>query len=230
MFSGIIKHTGKINKIYKNNNNCTVEILSKMKFSKSEIGSSISCSGTCLTLEKYKRNLSKYYISRETLNRTNLKFLTKGDLINLEKSLKYGNRISGHFVQGHVDTTSIIKRIDIIGKSWFINFKLLKKYNKYLVQKGSITINGVSLTISKILRDGFQVVVIPQTLKLTNLIYLKEKDVVNVEFDVLGKYIKNFLLLILKNFLYIYPKRQILHSPHLFLSNILNLLISMFEE
>ena len=193
MFSGIIKHTGKINKIYKNNNNCTVEILSKMKFSKSEIGSSISCSGTCLSLEKYKRNLSKYYISKETLNRTNLKFLNKGDLINLEKSLKYGNRISGHFVQGHVDTTSIIKRIDIIGKSWFINFKLLKKYNKYLVQKGSITINGVSLTISKILRDGFQVVVIPQTLKLTNLIYLKEKDVVNVEFDVLGKYIKSFL-------------------------------------
>ena len=193
MFSGIIKHTGKINKIYKNNNNCTVEILSKMKFSKSEIGSSISCSGTCLTLEKYKRNLSKYYISRETLNRTNLKFLNKGDLINLEKSLKYGNRISGHFVQGHVDTTSIIKRIDIIGKSWFINFKLLKKYNKYLVQKGSITINGVSLTISKILRDGFQVVVIPQTLKLTNLIYLEEKEVVNVEFDVLGKYIKSFL-------------------------------------
>ena len=193
MFSGIIKHTGKINNIYKNNNNCTVEILSKMKFSKSEIGSSISCSGTCLTLEKYKRNLSKYYISRETLNRTNLKFLNKGDLINLEKSLKYGDRISGHFVQGHVDTTSIIKRIDIIGKSWFINFKLLKKYNKYLVQKGSITINGVSLTISKILRDGFQVVVIPQTLKLTNLIYLKERDVVNVEFDVLGKYIKSFL-------------------------------------
>ena len=193
MFSGIIKHTGKINKIYKNNNNCTVEILSKMKFLKSEIGSSISCSGTCLTLEKYKRNLSKYYISRETLNRTNLKFLNKGDLINLEKSLKYGNRISGHFVQGHVDTTSLIKRIDIIGKSWFINFKLLKKYNKYLVQKGSITINGVSLTISKILGDGFQTVVIPQTLKFTNLIYLKEKDVVNVEFDVLGKYIKSFI-------------------------------------
>ena len=163
-----------------------------MKFSKSEIGSSISCSGTCLTLEKYKRNLSKYYISRETLNRTNLKFLTKGDLINLEKSLKYGNRISGHFVQGHVDTSSIIKRIDIIGKSWFINFKLLKKYNKYLVQKGSITINGVSLTISKILRDGFQVVVIPQTLKLTNLIQLKKKDFVNIEFDMVGKYIKSF--------------------------------------
>ena len=193
MFSGIVKHTGKISKIYKNSNNCTIEILSKIKFSKFEIGSSVSCSGTCLTLEKYKRNLSKFYISQETLNRTNFKFLSRGDLINLEKPLKYGNRVSGHFVQGHVDTTSAIKTIDFIGKSWFVNFKLLKKYKKYLVQKGSITINGVSLTVSKISKDGFQVVIIPQTLKLTNLIYLKEKDMANVEFDVLGKYIKSFL-------------------------------------
>ncbi len=193
MFNGIIKHTGKISKIYKNNNNCILEILSKIKFSKNEIGSSISCSGACLTLEKYKGNLSKFYISKETLNRTNFKSSNKGDLINLEKSLKYGDRISGHFAQGHVDTTSIIKKIDFVGKSWFVNFKLPKKYKKYLIQKGSITINGVSLTISKILKDGFQIVVIPQTLKLTNLMYLKEKDVVNIEFDVLGKYIKKFL-------------------------------------
>ena len=143
MFSGIIRHTGKIKKIYKNNNNCIMEILSRIKFSKSEIGSSISCSGTCLTLEKYKGNLSKFYISKETLNRT--------------------------------------------------NFKLAKKNMKYLIQKGSITIDGISLTISKILIDGFQIVIIPHTLKLTNLVYLKEKDVVNVEFDVLGKYIKRFL-------------------------------------
>ena len=193
MFTGIIKNTGKISKIYKNSNNCIIEILSKIKFSKSEIGSSVSCSGTCITLEKYKENLSKFYISNETLNRTNFKFLNKGDLVNLEKPLKYGDRISGHYVQGHVDTTSTIKKINYVGKSWFINFKLLKRYNKYLVQKGSITINGVSLTIAKIFKDGFKIVVIPQTLKLTNLIYLKEKDVVNVEFDVLGKYIKSFL-------------------------------------
>ena len=92
-----------------------------------------------------------------------------------------------------MDTTSTIRKIVLVGKSWFINFKLSKKYKKYLVQKGSITINGVSLTISKILKDGFQIVLIPQTLKLTNLVYLHEKDVVNVEFDVLGKYIKSFL-------------------------------------
>ena len=193
MFSGIIKNTGTISKIYKKNNNCILEILSKMKFSKNEIGSSISCSGACLTLEKYKGNLCKFYISKETLNRTNFKSSSKGDLINIEKSLKYGDRISGHFIQGHIDTTSTIKKIDFVGKSWFINFKLEKKYQKYLILKGSITINGVSLTISKILKDGFQIVIIPHTLKLTNLMYLNEKNVVNVEFDVLGKYIKSFL-------------------------------------
>jgi len=193
MFNGIIKNTGKINKIYKKNNNCFLDLLSKIKFTKEETGSSISCSGACLTLEKYNRNLSKFYISKETLSKTIFKTSIKGDIINLEKPLKYGERISGHFVQGHVDTTAAVKKINLVGKSLQINFKFSKKFKKYLVQKGSITINGVSLTIAKILIDGLQIVIIPQTLKLTNLIHLKEKDVVNIEFDVLGKYIKNFL-------------------------------------
>ena len=161
-----------------------------MKFKKSEIGSSISCSGACLTVEKYNRNIVKFYVSKETLSKTTFKSLKKGNLINLEKSLKYGNRISGHFVQGHVDATCSIKKIDFIGKSWLIYFKLPRKYKKYLVPKGSIAINGVSLTIAKILKYGFQISIIPQTLKLTNLFLLKEKDLTNVEFDILGKYIK----------------------------------------
>lgn len=193
MFNGIIKSTGKINKIFFKKNNCVLEIISKLKFTKDELGSSISCSGTCLTLERYKNNLSKFYISKETLSKTVFKYAEQGDIVNLEKSLKYGKRISGHFVQGHVDTISKIKKIKFIGKSWIINFKLHNSFKKYLVQKGSITINGVSLTISRILKDGFQIVIIPHTLKLTNLIYLSEKDLVNVEFDVIGKYIKNFI-------------------------------------
>ena len=193
MFNGIIKNTGSVNKIYKKNNNCILEILSKMRFSKDEIGSSISCSGACLTIEKFNKNLVKFYVSKETLTKTIFKSLKKGDIINLEKSLKYGERISGHFVQGHVDTTARVKNIYYLGKSWLINFHLSKRYKKYLVQKGSITINGVSLTISKILNDGFQISVIPKTLKLTNLIHLCEKDLVNVELDILGKYIKNFI-------------------------------------
>ena len=193
MFNGIIKNTGKIRKVYKKNNNCIIEISSKMKFEKKEIGSSISCSGACLTIEKCKKNFVKFYVSSETLNKTIFKSSKKGDVINLEKSLKYGHRISGHFVQGHVDTTSLVNKINYVGKSWVINFKLSDKYKKYLIPKGSISINGVSLTIAKILKYGFQIAVIPHTLKLTNLIYLKEKDLVNVEFDVLGKYINNIV-------------------------------------
>ena len=193
MFSGIIKHTGKVGKIYKKNSNFTIEIFSKIKFSKSEIGSSISCSGACLTVDDFEKKNVKFYLSTETLKKTIFKTSKKGDIINLEKPLKYSDRISGHFVQGHVDTTSLVKKIDIVGKSWFVNFNLSKKFKKYLVEKGSITINGISLTISKIFKHGFQIVIIPHTLKLTNLMYIKERDVVNVEFDVLGKYIKNFI-------------------------------------
>ena len=193
MFNGIIKHTGKIDNITRRNNNCSIQIISKMKFSKKEIGSSISCSGVCLTLESHRSNISKFYISKETLKRTNFKFSNKGDIINLEKSLKYGDRISGHFVQGHVDTTSKVNKINFVGRSCYINFVLSKKYKKYLITKASITISGISLTISKILNNGFQIVIIPKTLKSTILVFLKEKDIVNVEFDVLGKYIRKIL-------------------------------------
>ena len=191
MFNGIVKNTGIINKISSKNNNCVLEISSKMQFSKNDIGTSISCSGVCLTVEKFNKNLLEFYVSKETLKKTIFKSLKKGNVINLEKPLKYGQRISGHFVQGHIDTTSCVKKIRHLGKSWLINFKLSNRYKKYLVQKGSITINGVSLTIAKILKYGFQISIIPQTLRLTNLIYLKEKDLVNVEFDILGKYIKS---------------------------------------
>jgi riboflavin synthase len=132
-------------------------------------------------------------LSKETLNRTNFKYAKEKNIINLEKSLKYGSRISGHFVQGHVDATCNVNKIDIIGKSWSIKFSLSSKYRKFVVEKGSIAINGVSLTISNIFKNEFQVVVIPQTLKYTNLIKLNKKDTVNVEFDVLGKYINNSL-------------------------------------
>ena len=193
MFSGIITHTGRIKKILKSKSNCIIYIKSNIKFTKEEIGSSISCSGACLTLEKYNNNVSSYYLSSETLKRTIFKYSRIGDIINMEKSIKLGDRMSGHFVQGHVDTTTQVKKIIRSGNSILINFKLLNKYKKYLIYKGSITINGVSLTVSNINNNSFQTSIVPHTLKWTNLLNLKEKDTVNIEFDVLGKYIKNFI-------------------------------------
>jgi len=193
MFNGIIKKTGKIYKIVKSKKNCSIVVKSNMKFRKNEIGSSISCSGACLTLEKFTNNTIKFYLSKETLDRTNFKYAKNNDIINLEKSLKYGDRISGHYIQGHVDTTLKIDKIQKIGKTWVIIINFQKKYKKYLVEKGSVAINGVSLTVSKILRNKFIINIIPKTLSLTNLIFLKKNDLVNVEFDILSKYIKNFI-------------------------------------
>ena len=191
MFNGIIKKMGTIKTIKRSKSSCSVEISSSLKLSKKEIGSSISCSGACLTLESVYKNDSKFFVSKETYNKTIFKFLKKGHFVNLEKSLVYGERVSGHFVLGHVDTTAIIKKINVLDKSWSINFKTPQKYKKYLIYKGSITINGVSLTIASLTYEGFNIVVVPHTLKLTNLFFAKANDLVNVEFDILGKYIIN---------------------------------------
>ena len=129
----------------------------------------------------------------QTLKRTTFSTLKKGDVVNLEKSIKYGDRLSGHFVQGHVDTAAIVRNISFVGRSWLIRFSFPNKFKKFIVEKGSISINGVSLTVAKIIKNGFQVAIIPLTLKKTNLIMLKKNDPVNIEFDVLGKYIKNFI-------------------------------------
>ena len=126
MFSGIVTHTGKVKKIIKKKNNCTIEVISNLKFSKNEIGSSISCSGVCLTLEKYRGNTAKFFLSKETLSKSIFKSVKKGHIINLEKSLKFGDRMSGHFVQGHVDVTCVVKKIaHINSKKFFISQMML---------------------------------------------------------------------------------------------------------
>jgi len=192
MFNGIIFNTGKVKKKHISSSGLILTINSKINInSKKEIGSSICCSGVCLTLTKYKNNNLSFYVSKETIKKSNLSMLKINDIVNLEKPIKFGDRISGHFIQGHIDTTACVKKIKLSGKSWYIDFSLEKKFKKYLINKGSIGVNGVSLTIAKVKKNFFQVVVIPHSLKLTNLIKLQEKDLVNIEFDILLKYIKN---------------------------------------
>ena len=195
MFNGIVYNQGLIKAIKKKskylNGSRVIEITSNITFKKSDIGESVSCDGVCLTLIRIKKKSFLFYLSKETLKRSNFKNAKVGKRINIEKSLHHGKKISGHYVQGHVDTTSIVKSIKIIDKSWNVVFGLEKKYKKFIVEKGSISINGVSLTISKIRANSFQITVIPHTLKLTNLINLKRGDKVNVEFDMVGKYLNN---------------------------------------
>ena len=194
MFNGIIYSTGIIKNIYKNKKSLLIGIKSNLNFKLNEIGSSVSCSGVCLTLIKIQKNIIYFYVSNETINRSNFKKIKIGQVINLEKSLIYGQKISGHFTQGHVDTTAKIKKINIIDNSWSITLEIKnKKFMKFLEEKASISVNGVSLTISKVYKKYFQLNIIPHTLKLTNLKYLKVNDLVNVELDIFGKYIYKYL-------------------------------------
>ena len=193
MFNGIIFKTGKVKKIFKNKDSIYVGIQSKTNLNMKDIGASVCCDGICLTLTEIKNKILYFYVSNETLKKTNFKNLKKNQIINLEKSLIYGQRISGHFSQGHVDSTAIVKKISIIDNSWLIKFQILdKKLNKFLTEKASICINGVSLTISRIYENFFEINVIPHTLKLTNLNKLKHNSIVNVELDILSKYIYKY--------------------------------------
>ena len=193
MFNGIIYNTGNIHSIDKTKNSLFIGIKSKMRFNPGEIGSSICCDGVCLTLVKIKNNIIYFYISNETLIRSNFKFLKKNHTINLEKSISYGQKISGHFTQGHVDTVAKIQKVNIVDKTWIINLKILnKRLSKFLIEKASISINGVSLTISKVIKNSFEINVIPHTLKLTNLQNLRNKSLVNVELDIFSKYINKY--------------------------------------
>ncbi|MDC0385256.1 riboflavin synthase [Pelagibacteraceae bacterium] len=193
MFNGIIFNTGRVQYIQKKKNSIYVGIKTKINFSKKDLGSSICCDGVCLTVDKVVKRKIFFYISNETLKRSNFKSLKLNQVINLERSLLFGKSISGHFTQGHVDTIAKINKIKFIDKAWIINFEILnKRLNKFLIEKASISINGVSLTISKINRNSFEITVIPHTLKLTNLKNLKVNNLVNVELDIFSKYIYKY--------------------------------------
>ena len=193
MFNGIIYNQGIVKKILISKKGKSIFIYSKIPVNKKRIGISISCDGVCLTLVSIRKKILEFYLLHETVNRSRFKYLKVGDKINLELPLKYGQDISGHICQGHVDTTSKIINISKKGGSRILEFSVNKKYKKILIEKASILINGISLTISKITQKGFEVWIIPHTLKLTNLSNIKINSIVNVEFDILSKYVKNYL-------------------------------------
>ena len=193
MFNGIIFNKGTIKYIKKKSKSILIGIKSNLKIKKEELGSSINCNGVCLTLVKIDKKIIYFYISIETIRRSNFSKIKIGDEVNLEKSLVYGQKISGHFTQGHVDTTAKVKKILLIDNSWILKLEFKnRKLIKHLEEKASISINGVSLTISKISNKNIILNIIPHTLKLTNLKNLRLNDTVNVELDIFGKYIYKY--------------------------------------
>ena len=192
MFNGIIYNQGVVTKIIKRPKGLNVFIKSNFKLSSKNIGLSVACDGVCLTLISYKSKVMEFYLSKETIERSKFKFLKIKDVINLELPLKYGTKISGHICQGHVDTVGKVGDIKKIDKSYLFNFIITPKQKKQLIEKASICINGISLTISKITKKGFQIWIIPHTYNETNLIALKKNSLVNIEIDILSKYVRNY--------------------------------------
>ena len=192
MFNGIIYNQGVVTKIIKRPKGLNVFIKSDFKLSSKNIGLSVACDGVCLTLISYKSKVMEFYLSKETIKRSKFKFLKIKDVINLELPLKYGTKISGHICQGHVDTVGKVSDIKKIDKSYLFNFIITLKQKKQLIEKASICINGISLTISKITKKGFQIWIIPHTYNETNLIGLKKNSLVNIEIDILSKYVRNY--------------------------------------
>ena len=192
MFNGIIFNEGKVNKIIKRKKGINLFIKSNLLLKSKDLGISISCDGVCLTLISKKNKVLEFYLSKETLNRSKFKKIIKGDILNLELPLKKGQNISGHICQGHVDYVSKVKKIKLIDKSYLIEFSANRSQKSNLIEKASILINGVSLTISKITKNGFEVWIIPHTYKLTNLSKLKTNTLVNIEIDILSKYVKKY--------------------------------------
>ena len=192
MFNGIILNQGVVKKILKRSKGINLFLKSNLKVTNKNLGISVSCDGVCLTLISAKDNLIEFYLSNETLKRSKFKSIKIGDYINLELPVKKSQKISGHICQGHVDTTAKIIKISKKDKSIIYDFKIKNIFRKQLVSKASILINGVSLTISDITKNGFRIWTIPHTLKSTNLSKLKKGNIVNVEIDILSKYVKKY--------------------------------------
>jgi riboflavin synthase len=191
MFTGIIETLGRVKKIKSN------EIEISIPLDEIKIGDSISVNGICLTVRDLKRENKSFRcsfdISTETLSRTNLKFLRNKEFVNIERSLKLSSRLDGHIVTGHIDSVSRILRIEKKGDSYLFEFSIPEELNKFIAEKGSIAVDGISLTVAEKLKKSFTTAIVPYTFDHTNLKYRKVGEYVNLEVDILSRYVDSIL-------------------------------------
>lgn len=189
MFTGIIEDLGKIENIEKVGGNLMISVNTSITH-ELKIDQSVAHNGICLTVVAIDGDTYKVTAIRETISKTNLGLLKENDFVNIERAMKLGDRLDGHIVQGHVDQTAICTDIIEEDGSWVYTFEYDKNLNNITIEKGSVTVNGVSLTVVNSKLNQFSVAIIPYTYNHTTFKALKIKDLVNLEFDVIGKYVK----------------------------------------
>ncbi len=193
MFTGIIEEVGEIVAVTDTTDFRTIRVRAREVLTDSKVGSSIAVNGVCLTAITVDNSGFTAELSRETLVRSSLNGLGVGTVVNLERPMRADGRFGGHIVQGHVDGVGRIRSFERDGDSWSLVVEYPKSASQYLVEKGSITLDGISLTIAALRPDAFDVAIIPHTLDNTNLGRAKAGDPVNLEFDVIAKYVERML-------------------------------------
>ena len=191
MFTGIIENLSEIKEINKEGDNLSISLISKIT-NELKIDQSLSHNGVCLTVVDINDNIYKVTAIKETILKSSIKNWRIGDIIIIERAMKLGDRLDGHMVQGHVDQTATCTKISEENGSWYFYFEY-QKSNNLTIEKGSISINGVSLTIVESMDNGFSVAIIPYTYENTNFKNIQVGDLVNIEFDMIGKYIHKII-------------------------------------
>ncbi len=194
MFTGIIEERGKVSKLTFKGDSADICIEASKILDDIKIGDSIAVNGICLTVTNFEKNFFEANISEETLRVTTARFFKKGMWVNLERALKLGDRLSGHIVTGHIDKVGKVKSIQTNKDFSVFHIEIENsEYMRYVIKKGSIAIDGISLTVNEVIGNTIRLNIIPHTLRNTNLEFLKTGDLVNIEFDIIGKYVEKLI-------------------------------------
>ncbi len=193
MFTGLIEGEGRIISLLPEKGGVIIEVQTSFMLEDTKIGDSIAVNGVCLTAIEVKPKTFKAHISPETLNRTTFKYKKQGDWVNLERALKVGDRLGGHLVSGHIDGIGKVLKINPLGEFYQFLIEIPEVLAVYLVEKGSIAVDGISLTINKVKENSFELMIIPHTYQVTTLKYLKPGDLVNIEIDMIAKMVHKWL-------------------------------------
>jgi len=193
MFTGIVEEVGRVLYLRRTFPRATLRVLTHKVGRGSKVGDSVAVNGVCLTVARKEGNHLVFYISHETLKKTTLGSLRAGEPVNLERAVEPSGRLGGHILQGHIDTTTKLASVKRVGEDRIFTFRLEPEFSSLVVEKGSIGVDGVSLTVAGVTEKAFSVVVIPYTYTNTNFKFKKPGNRVNVEFDIVGKYIHRFM-------------------------------------
>jgi len=198
MFSGIVEETGTVESIVPTATSIRLSVRAKICGRGLKVGNSLAVNGCCLTVVKASQRgahkLAQFDLLRETWNRTNLQYAKEGSLVNLERSLRTNGELGGHFVTGHIDGVGTVKRWERTGKDWVLDIAAPAEVMRYIVFKGSVAVDGISLTVAGLIKGGFRIWIIPHTYQVTALRKRTVGSAVNLEADLIGKYVEKFVL------------------------------------